>query len=94
MLLHGEDRPSPKLWPDKMARGARGVTRRAKLGGFGGVPLGVLPDARRSRAGSFTGSIMFYTFRSEIIASFLGVTSEAGKGSTFTIWVPLEGQVK
>jgi hypothetical protein len=38
-----------------MARGDRGAALRAKPGGFGAVPLGVAPEAPRSRAGSFTG---------------------------------------
>jgi hypothetical protein len=37
-----------------MATGDRGVARRAKTGGFGGVPLGFATDAPRGSAGSFT----------------------------------------
>ena len=37
-----------------MARGDRGVARRAKSGSFGAVPLGFARDAPRGRAGSFT----------------------------------------
>jgi hypothetical protein len=37
-----------------MARGDRGVARRAKSGSFGAVPLGFATDAPRGRAGSFT----------------------------------------
>jgi len=37
-----------------MARGDRGVARRAKSGSFGAVPLGFATDAQRVRAGSFT----------------------------------------
>jgi len=38
----------------EMATGDRGVARRAKTGGFGGVPLGFATDAPRRSAGSFT----------------------------------------
>ncbi len=38
-----------------MATRDRGVARRAKTGGFGGVPLGFATDAPRGSAGSFTG---------------------------------------
>ena len=37
-----------------MSTGDRGVARRAKTGGFGGVPLGFATDAPRGSAGSFT----------------------------------------
>jgi len=37
-----------------MVTGDRGVARRAKTGGFGGVPLGFATDAPRGSAGSFT----------------------------------------
>jgi hypothetical protein len=37
-----------------MATGDRGVARRAKTGGFGGVPLGFATDAPRESSGSFT----------------------------------------
>ena len=39
-----------RLRPDKMATGDRGVARRAKTDGFGGVPLGFATDARRGSA--------------------------------------------
>jgi len=37
-----------------VARGDRGVARRAKSGSFGAVPLGFATDAPRGRTGSFT----------------------------------------
>jgi len=41
-----------------MATGDRGVARRAKTGGFGGVPLGFATDAPRGSAWSFTAQLL------------------------------------
>ena len=56
-----------RLRPDKMATGDRGVARRAKTGGFDGVPLGFATDAPRGSAGSFTLSLFFWkTMRASV----------------------------
>ena len=45
------------------ATGDRGVARRAKTGGFGGVPLGFATDAPRGSTGSFTKAPRDYSPR-------------------------------
>jgi hypothetical protein len=45
--------PRVEAWGG-MATDDRGVARRAKTGGFGGVPLGFATDAPRGSARSFT----------------------------------------
>jgi hypothetical protein len=53
-----------------MATGDRGVARRAKTGGFGGVAVGFATDAPCGGTGSFTVSRSSFAFAEESEISF------------------------